>query len=71
MDLWTAIVIIVLIASIAGVVKARTEHGRDSRSSSEEHEKLVKRIDEQETRISNLESIIFDMEKDRSYDSLR
>lgn len=70
MDLWTAIVIIVLIASISGVVKSRNEHGRASRTSDDELEKLVKRIGEQEKRISNLESIIFDMEKERSYDSL-
>jgi cell division protein FtsL len=66
MELWTAIGIIVIIGSISGVIKSVFEHRGISQSSKNEIQKLEKQIEKNKTRITNLESIIFELEKESS-----
>jgi hypothetical protein len=69
MDLWTAIVIIVLIASVSGVIKSKN----DKKQSGDDHKQqqaAAEKIHALERRIENIESIVFELEKDRSFSQL-
>jgi hypothetical protein len=70
MDLWAAIVLIVLISSIAGIVKSNNDRKRESGASEQQLTQISEQIGKLEKRIANVESIIFELEKDRSFSQL-
>ena len=70
MDLWTAVVIIVLIASVSGVVKSTSERKKASEAADGELQEVKRMLKAQEKRIANLESILYEMEKERPFDKL-
>lgn len=70
MDLWTAIVIIVLIGSVSGVIKSRNDRKNHEGDESRQQKAADEQIKALEKRIANIESIIFELEKDRSFSQL-
>jgi hypothetical protein len=70
MDLWTAIVIIVLIGSVSGVIKSRNDRKHYEEDESRQQKAADEQIKALEKRIANIESIIFELEKDRSFSQL-
>lgn len=69
MDFWTAIVIIVLIGSVSGVIKSRNDK-KQSSSDESQQQAAAEKIKTLEKRIANIESIVFELEKDRSFSQL-
>ncbi len=70
MDFWFAIVLIVVVGSLSGVLKSYLDKRHESGASAEVIEELRKQLDAQEERIKNLETILFDLEKERRFDNL-
>ncbi|MCF7933338.1 MAG: hypothetical protein K9M84_00660 [Spirochaetia bacterium] len=70
MDFWFAVVIIVVVGSLSGILKQVFEHKQHSEGDLKEFNRFKARLDAQEERIKNLESIIFDYEKERKFDAL-
>lgn len=70
MDVWTAIVIIVIAGSLSGIAKNWFERNKDNGSSKKELQEVLQRLQVQEERIKNLETVIFEIEKERKFDSL-
>ncbi len=71
MDFWFAVVMIVLVGSITGVLKSYFDHKKGGEVSEKVLNELQMRLDAQEERLKNLETIIFDMEKERKFDNLK
>ncbi len=70
MDVWTALAMIVIAGSLSGIAKKWFEWNKDSGSSKKELQEVLQRLQVQEERIKNLETVIFEMEKERKFDSL-
>ncbi len=70
MDFWFAIVMIVLVGSMTGVLKSYFDHKKGGEVSEKALSELQMRIDAQDERIKNLETIIFELEKERRFDTL-
>ena len=71
MSFWLAIVIIVTVGSASEVFRQyfkRRERGADI--SEQKIQDLLKVIESHESRLSNLETVILELDKDRKYDSL-
>ncbi len=71
MNLWTAIVLIVLAGSAVEIVKIYSR--RSSKQQPEllrQLEELKQRLGRQEKRIANLETLVLDRETERSFDEV-
>ncbi len=71
MSFWMAVVIIVTVGSVTEISRQyfkRRERGTDI--SEQKLEELVKTIEKHENRLSNLETVILDLDKDKKYDNL-
>ncbi|MBW2621325.1 MAG: hypothetical protein JRD68_00335 [Deltaproteobacteria bacterium] len=69
MSFWTAVVIIVAIATGGEVYRARLKSG-GGRKTEEYFNNFSQKLARLEDRIANLEMIVLEKEKDRKYDKL-
>lgn len=70
MDLWTAIVIIVVVGTLPQILKTWSSRNRGQELSEKLVNELKTKLASQEERIKNLETVVFELEKERKYSSL-
>ena len=68
MNLWTAIVAIVVVATISEMYKARLKIRRHQTEGS--LDEIMRRLDRLEERIANLETLVLEREKHRKFEDL-
>lgn len=73
MNLWTAVVIIVAIGCLVEIVRIVTVKRRPKidPDALKKIDQVIDRMKAQDERISNLETIILDQQKDRKFDDLK
>jgi len=73
MDLWVFIIIIVAIGSAVKIFEPiiSKRYSSESEASKKQQEILEERIRRQDERISNLETIMLDIQKERKFDDLK
>jgi transcription elongation GreA/GreB family factor len=73
MDLWVFIIIIVAIGSAVKILEPiiSKRYSSESEASKKQQELLEERIRKQDERISNLETIMLDIQKERKFDDLK
>lgn len=70
MDLWTAIVIIVVVGTLPQILKSWSARNKGQELSEKVADELKTKLASQEERIKNLETVVFELEKERKYSSL-
>ena len=70
MDLWTAIVIIVVVGTLPQILKSWSARNKGQELSENVADELKTKLATQEERLTNLETVVFELEKERKYSSL-